>query len=110
MLLATEPVSRDPHYLFNELIRLKEEIMIRTACAIAVASFLVTSISGVAHAAPVAPLPAGVSSGALSGNVVKAWCGWRCGHRAWGYHRYYGYAPAWRGGGWCRWHPARCGW
>ena len=83
--------------------------MIRTACAIAVATVLVAGVSGISQAAPIAPLPAGVSSDASSGNVIQAWCGYRCGHRAWGYRGYrgyYGYAPGWRGGGWCRCH--RC--
>jgi len=84
--------------------------MIRTACAIAIASFLIAGASGVSQAAPMAPLPDRVSSDASSGNVIKAWCGWRCGHRGWGARRYYGYAPGWHGGGWCRSHPARCGW
>ena len=66
--------------------------MIRTACAIAIAGFLVAGASGVAQAAPIAPLPGGVSSDASSGNVIQAWCGWRCGHRARGHRRYYGFA------------------
>ena len=81
--------------------------MIRTACAIAVATVLVAGVSGVSQAAPIAPLPTGVASDAASGNVIQAWCGWRCRRWGWGHRRYYGYAPGWRGG-WCRWHPARC--
>jgi len=81
--------------------------MIRSVFAAAVAATVLIGASAVSHAAPISPLPAGVANEAANGNVTLAWCGWRCRRGwGWGYRGYYGYAP----GGWCRWHPYRCGW
>ena len=82
--------------------------MIRMAFAIAVAAFIFAAGVGVSHAAPIAPLPAGVANDAASGNITHVWCRWgRCGWGpGWGYRRWgYGY-----GRSWCYWHPYRCGW
>jgi hypothetical protein len=56
--------------------------------------FAAMIVSGVAEAAPVAPLPSAVASEVASGNVTLAYCGWRCRHH-W---------RRWRR--WCGWH--RC--
>ena len=64
--------------------------MFRTAIAIAFATLMVATVSGVSQAAPIAPLPAGVSANA---HVTQVRC-WRCWHGGWhgGWHRH-----CWRG-------------
>ena len=63
--------------------------MIRMVFAAAIVALAWAAVSGVSYAAPASSLPAGVASGATSGHIVQAYCGWRCRHR----HN------------WCRWHP-----
>jgi hypothetical protein len=43
--------------------------MVRTVFAVAIVALAFASVSGVSHAAPVAPLPSGVASDAASGNI-----------------------------------------
>ncbi len=61
--------------------------MIRTAFAIAAATLILTGVSGVSWAAPIAPLPAGVAHEAAAGDLTEVWCGWRCHH--WRWHRWH---------------------
>jgi hypothetical protein len=61
--------------------------MLRIVFAAAIVVFALATGSGVSHAAPMSPLPAGVANQAASGDLTQAYCGWRCRH-------------------WCRWH--RC--
>jgi hypothetical protein len=70
--------------------RLKENDMIRTVFAMAVAALLLAAVSGTSQAAPIAPLPAGVA--ADHGAVTHVW---------WHRHRH-----CWRG----RWGHLHCGW
>ena len=74
--------------------------MIRTAFAIAVAASVLAAVPEVSQAAPIAPLPAGMAHEAAAGNLIQAWCGWRCRHYyRWHYwhHCYwrYGYRHCW---------------
>jgi hypothetical protein len=48
--------------------------MIRTAFAIAVAVVTVASVAGISHAAPVAPLPAGVQTESSNLTPVRLYC------------------------------------
>ncbi len=47
--------------------------MKKTVFAIALAALTCTAVSGIAQAAPIAPLPNGVAADASHGNVTKAW-------------------------------------
>jgi len=72
------------YYVFGEhWLVSKEDSMIRMVFGIAVAALLFAAGSAVSQAAPIAPLPAGIASGA--GNVTPVhWhhhCWWRHHHR-----------------------------
>jgi hypothetical protein len=63
----------------------KEDGMIRTVFAVAVAALAVTAAFGASQAAPIAPLPTGVTSDAAAGNVTPVYYRY---HRHY-YHRHY---------------------
>jgi hypothetical protein len=63
----------------------KEDSMIQTVFAVAVAALAVAAVSGASQAAPIAPLPAGVTSDAAAGNVTPVYYRY---HRHY-YHRHY---------------------
>lgn len=69
--------------------------MIRMAFAIAIAALVFAAVSGASHAAPIAPLPAGVASDAGAGNITQVY--W--------HHRHYWHHHCW-------WHHGyrHCGW
>jgi hypothetical protein len=76
--------------------------MRRTMFAIAAAGLIFAAVSGTSQAAPIAPLPAAVTS--ETGGLTPVY--WH--HRYW--HRHYGHAyghrHCWRG----RWGHVHCGW
>jgi hypothetical protein len=81
--------------------------MTRMIFAMAVAGLLFAAVSGTSQAAPIAPLPEGVTS--ETGGLTQVY--WRHYGHAYG-HRHYGYAyghrhrHCWRG----RWGHVHCGW
>jgi hypothetical protein len=66
--------------------------MIRTVFAIAAGALALTAVSGASQAAPIAPLPAGVTADAGHGHVTQAW--------------YYHHRHCWGG----RWGRVHCHW
>jgi hypothetical protein len=68
--------------------------MKKTVFAIALAALACTAVSGMAQAAPIAPLPAGVAADADNGYVTKAW------------YYYHHHRHCWAG----RWGYTHCHW
>jgi len=68
--------------------------MLRTLFAMAVAGLLFAAVSGTSQAAPIAPLPEGVTS-ETSGLTPVYWHHWH--HHYWYWHHHYWHRHCWRG-------------
>jgi hypothetical protein len=74
--------------------------MLRSIVTVIICALALVSASGLSQAAPAAPLPASLLKDATAGDINQVyWCGWRCRHRHYGYHRgWYHHRCWWRHG------------
>ena len=78
--------------------------MLRTMFAMAVAGLLFAAVSGTSQAAPIAPLPASVTS--ETGGLTQVYWRHYGHHYGHAYGHRYGHRHCWRG----RWGHVHCGW
>ena len=78
--------------------------MLRTMFAMTVAGLLFAAVSGTSQAAPIAPLPASVTS--ETGGLTQVYWRHYGHHYGHAYGHRYGHRHCWRG----RWGHVHCGW